>query len=186
MLLTFIKFLLIISVFMAENLLAESENSIEEDDFCSKLTGRPCNDQEEYIYQLWIDLNEKSYEIKTEEVEKIGNEILRICADSLPSDYICKLSFIEASLELNNHDSQIKSNKILSRLADKEMLMNSLDISIYLGIEYLRLLWTFTWEIELIEEFITQKDEFSNLLSLSEKISFNRQIEIMLLQTAFL
>jgi len=144
----------ITAVLSASNLQAQSHNLIESNnENCSNLINKPCNDQEQKIYDLWEEMLSLSYEMQENEIKIFSQEILNKCKESALSKNLCTLVSLEAMFEASNSQSQEKTDELLTLLLDQELLFGSVEISIYLSMEYLRLLHVYSWEDQLIDTF---------------------------------
>ena len=149
-----IKILAIISLLGGSNLVAQSHNSIESNnDSCSNLIDRVCTGEEQNIYELWQEMGDQSYKMQENYVKTISQEILTKCKELILSRNLCALVSLEAMFEANNSESQDITADTLTLLLDQDLLFSSIETSIYLSMEYLRLLHVYSWEDQLIDTF---------------------------------
>lgn len=162
-----LKLLVIIALFSTGNLIAQTSDQLEDgDDACANLIDKLCNDQEQNIYDLWQEMLDQNFNLQVIDVKKISQEILVKCENVEASRDLCALVSIEALLKENKGRSQEKRDHTLAMLLDQDLLAQSLDHSIYLSLEYFRLLNMHVLEAEKIEKFgqdILSKAVASNL-----------------------
>jgi len=143
----------ITAVLSASNLEAQSHNFTESNnENCSNLINKPCNDQEQKIYELWIEMLDQNYKMQEDYVKKISQEILIKCEELNISKSLCELVSLEAMLKANKTESQEQTDELLALLLNQDLLFSSIDTSIYLSMEYLRLLNIYSWEDQLIDK----------------------------------
>ena len=67
----------ITAVLSASNLQAQSHNLIESNnENCSNLINKPCNDQEQKIYELWREVLDQNYKMQEDYVKKSAKKSL--------------------------------------------------------------------------------------------------------------
>ena len=153
MLQIFKSFLLAFMVFVIMQLPAGEDTESEIGYECDSLIGDICSEKQVEIFTKWNEMNDEDYDLNVTFAKKIAFDVLNLCEGNTQSEVLCTLVTTEAKIQIISHSIPELNEKILARIIDLDFLLAALEQSIYLGVEYLRLLNLYTWEDELIQQF---------------------------------